>query len=129
MRIRTFGGLWIEGDPLPALGPRRLALLALVAAGGQRGTSRDRVLGILWPEAEEEQARHSLSQALYSLKRDTGREWITAAPELRLAPGIGCDVGDLLAALARDDPEGACSVHTGDFLAGFYLAGAPDFER
>lgn len=64
MRLRTFGGLWIEGPAPPALGPRPLALLALVAAAGKKGISRDRVIGILWSETEEEQARHTLSQTL-----------------------------------------------------------------
>jgi DNA-binding SARP family transcriptional activator len=129
LRIRTFGGLWIEGGPSRALGPRRLALLALVAAGGRRGTSRDRVLGILWPEAGEEQARHALSQALYSLRRDTVRDWIAAAADLRLDPSVTSDVGDLHDALAAEDADRACALHTGEFLDGFYLPEAPEFER
>ena len=63
MRLRTFGGLWIEAEqPLPALGPRRMALLAMVAAAGRRGITRDQILGLLWPDSEENQARHALSQ-------------------------------------------------------------------
>ncbi|HKP30509.1 MAG TPA: hypothetical protein VJU15_13940 [Gemmatimonadales bacterium] len=73
MRLRTFGGLWIDSDqPLPPLGARRMALLALVASAGKRGLSRERVAGVLWGEAGEEHARHSLSQNLYTLRRETG---------------------------------------------------------
>jgi len=62
LRLKTFGGLWIEAEvPPPPLGPRLLGLLAMVAAAGKRGISRDRVIGILWPESEQEQARHTLS--------------------------------------------------------------------
>ena len=130
MRLKTFGGFWIEGAaPVPALGPRRMALLAMVAAAGRRGVSRDRVLGILWPDSEEEQARHTLSQNLYSLKRDTGRDWILTASELRLDPGITSDVGELQDALAAGDAETAAALYTGTFLEGFYLPGAPEFER
>ena len=130
MRLKTFGGFWIEGaPPPPALGPRRMALLAMVAAAGRRGVSRDRVLGILWPDSEEEQARHTLSQNLYSLKRDSGRDWIVAGSELRLDPGITSDVGELQEALAAGDAETAAALYTGAFLEGFYLPGAPEFER
>lgn len=130
MRIRTFGGLWIEGPSgSPALGPRRLALLALVAAAGRRGISRDRLIGILWPDAEEEQARHTLSQTIYTLKRDTGRDWIVAGPELRLDPSISSEVGDLQEALTAGAWETVDDLATGVFLEGFYLAGAPEFER
>jgi len=130
LRIRTFGGLWIEGPaPSPALGPRRLALLALVAAAGKRGISRDRVIGILWPDAEEEQARHTLSQTIYTLKRDTGRDWIIPGKDLRLDPGISSEIGELKAALSSGDFEIVEHLATGVFLDGFYLAGAPEFER
>src|SRR5439155_23442143 len=69
LRLRTFGGLSIEADsggpPPPSLGPRRLALCAVVAAAGSRGVTRENILGILWAETGEEQARHTLSQNLY----------------------------------------------------------------
>jgi len=130
LRLKTFGGFWIEGAvPAPALGPRRMALLAMVAAAGRRGVSRDRVLGILWPDSEEEQARHTLSQNLYSLRRDSGRDWIVAGSELRLDPGITSDVGELQEALVSGDAESAAALYTGAFLEGFYLPGAPEFER
>lgn len=130
MRIRTFGGLWIEGPSgSPALGPRRLALLALVASAGRRGISRDRLVGILWPDAEEDQARHTLSQTIYTMKRDTGRDWIVGGPELRLEPSITSEIGELQDALASGALETVDALATGVFLDGFYLAGAPEFER
>ena len=63
-----------------------MALLAVVASAGRKGVSRDRVLALLWPGADPEQARHTLSQNLYSLRRETGQDWIVATPELRLDP-------------------------------------------
>ena len=132
MRLRTFGGLWIEADaPAPSLGPRRMALLALVAAAGSRGASRERIIGLLWGETGEEHARHTLSQHLYALRRETGREWITAGAGagLRLDPGISSDVAEFQQALAAGDLERAASLYSGEFLDGFYLAAAPGFER
>ncbi len=129
MRLRTFGGLWIEGPAPPALGPRPLALLALVAAAGKKGISRDRVIGILWSETEEEQARHTLSQTLYSLRRETGSDLIQGTAQLRLAPVVSSDVGDLEEAIAAGAPDTAESLYSGRFLDGFYLPGAPEFER
>ena len=130
MRLRTFGGLWIEADPpVPSLGPRRMALLALVAAAGSRGASRERVIGVLWGETGEEQARHTLSQHLYTLRRETGRDWIAAGAGLRLDPAVTSDVADFQAALAAGDLERAASLYAGEFLEGFYLPAAPEFER
>jgi len=106
-----------------------MAILALVAAAGRKGITRDRIIGILWPESEEEQARHTLSQHLYSLRRDTGREWITATPELRLDPAIQSDIGEIQDALAANDLQRVAELCTAPFLDGFYLPGTPEFER
>jgi DNA-binding SARP family transcriptional activator len=129
LRLRTFGGLWIEGPAPPALGPRQLALLALIAEAGKKGISRDRVIGILWSETEEEQARHTLSQTLYSLRRETGAELIQGTAQLRLDLALSSDVGEFEHAIAAGDPATAAALYTGRFLDGFYLPGAPEFER
>jgi DNA-binding SARP family transcriptional activator len=130
LRLRTFGGLWIESvEPTPAVAPRQLGLLALIAAAGRQGISRDRVIGILWPEAGEEQARHALSQTLYSLRRAAGRELIGGTTQLRLDPVIGSDVGELRLASEAGDLEAVVRLYAGKFLDAFYLPGAPEFGR
>ncbi len=48
LRLNTFGGLVLQEDGQLHTGPasqrRRLALLAVVAASGRRGTSRDKLV-------------------------------------------------------------------------------------
>lgn len=100
-----------------------MALLALVAAADRKGISRDRIVGILWPESEEDQARHTLSQTLYSLRRDTGRDPITGSPHLRLDPAVSSDVGDFRAATSAGETDRAGDLYAGRFLDGFYLPG------
>jgi DNA-binding SARP family transcriptional activator/tetratricopeptide (TPR) repeat protein len=128
LRLRTIGGLWIEGEA-SAFGPRPLGLLALVAAAGKQGISRDRVVGILWSETPEEQARHTLSQTLYNLKRSAGRDVILGATQLRLDASVSSDIGDLKQAVASGQLATVGALYTGKFLDGFYLPGAPEFER
>ena len=129
MRLKTIGGLWIEGENPLSLGPRPLALLAVAAAAGKKGISRDKVIGILWAETGEEQARHTLSQTLYSLRRDAGCDLIVGTNQLRLDPGLSSDIGELQAAVSAGELETVAVLYTGKFLEGFYLPGAPEFER
>ena len=133
MRLRAFGGLWIENldaDSDAGPRPRPLALLAILAVAGTKGASRDGVLGVLWPEAEEERARQSLSQAIYSLKRDFGLDVAASAARLRLdEKQISSDVADFKAAIAAKNWREAAALYVGPFLDGFYLADAPEFER
>ncbi|MEO7964111.1 MAG: BTAD domain-containing putative transcriptional regulator, partial [Gemmatimonadaceae bacterium] len=134
MLLRTFGALTLEAEPgdrapLPQLAGRRLALLALTAAAGARGVSRDSLLGILWADTDEELARHTLSQHRYTLRRVLGIDAITGTSHLRLHSSITSDVAAFQHAIECDDMERAAELYCGSFLDGFYLARAPEFEQ
>lgn len=134
LRVIAFGGLGIESDDGPAaprLRPPRLALLAVLAAAGDRGVSRERLAALFWPEADEEHALHSLRQARYALKHDLGREVVRPiGSTLALdSTAMSADVAEFRAALAAGDRARAVSLVRGPFLDGFYLPGASAFER
>jgi DNA-binding SARP family transcriptional activator len=134
-RLTCFGGLRFEVASEATAGssahPKRLALLALLAASGERGVSRDRALALLWPESDAERARNALKQMVHAIRTELGPA-IDSPPHghLRLDPNvIGADVADFRAALERGDFEAAVYLHTGPFLDGFYLRDALEFER
>ena len=134
LRLLTFGGLNLvrdDGSAAPRVGPPRLALLAALAAAGERGVSRDRLLGFFWPDSDDMHGRHSLRQALYILRREIGRD-VVQSHEAVIAlddSAISSDVAAFRAALAADDLERAVGLAQGAFLDAFYLPGAPAFER
>jgi DNA-binding SARP family transcriptional activator/TolB-like protein len=133
LRLRTFGGLWIErpgagSDTAPR--PRTLALLAILATADAAGITRERVMAVLWPEADEDRARHALSQALYNLRRDLGDDVVLSTPALRLDPAlVSSDVTDFQSAVAAKAWDTAAALYAGPFLDGFHLSDAPEFER
>jgi len=137
LKLRTFGGLWVEQDNRPAgagigaMRRRALALLALLATAPEQGLSRDKLLPVLWPESDEGKARHVLAQLLYLLRRSLrSDDVILDTGALRLNPdAMHTDVADFHAALSRGDAERAAAIHAAPFLDGFYLSGAPEFER
>ncbi|MGH7694321.1 MAG: hypothetical protein ACRENH_05045, partial [Gemmatimonadaceae bacterium] len=133
LRLVTFGGLALErpdGSPPPRLRPQRLAILSVLASAGDRGVSRERMSGLFWPDADEERARHSLRQALYSLRQELGTEVVQSDALLALdRTALGSDIADFRTALTAGDRARAASLATGPFLHGFYLAGSPEFER
>jgi TolB-like protein/DNA-binding SARP family transcriptional activator len=135
LRILTLGGcsLTRDGVRLDALSGQRkgLALLALVAAAGERGISRERLATYLWPESDEDRARMSLKQLVHSLRSLLKEpDLLLPSAELRLDPDVvTSDVADLRAALKRGELEAAVALHAGPFLDGFSLRGADEFER
>ena len=112
LRLTTLGGLALEGDQglLTGAGarPRSLALLALIAATGSRGMSRDKVMSYLWPESDLEHARNCLKQTLFALRHQLQHDlFAPGVSVLRLAPcTVGVDCWEFEYALKRRVPAG-----------------------
>ena len=111
--------------------PRALALLACLAAAGQHGCTRDKLVGLLWPERDSRHARHALSVQLHQIRRLLGRgALLTEGEFVRLNPDIvTADVAQFGEALRTGDLRLAAALYGGPFLAGFHLTGCADFER
>lgn len=135
MRLKTLGGLLLESDGGRATGAasqrRRLALLALLARAGDRGLSRDKLIGYLWPESEPDKARRVLAQGLYAIRRDLGGDvLVLGTNEVRLNTAVlPTDAEEFETALESGRLEDAVALYDGPFLDGFYLNDAPEFER
>ncbi len=134
-RLHTFGGCFLvrDGERLDALSGQRkaLALLAVLAAAGERGVSRETMLAYLWPESDETRARTSLKQLVYSLRQQWRiPELFMATAELRLNPAlVQSDVADFRDAERRGDHAAVVDLHVGPFLDGFNVRAADGFER
>lgn len=133
-RLSTLGGLGLHVGGRPAVGPaaqpRRLALLAVVAASHPRGITRDKVLGLLWPDADADRGRHALQQSLHVLRRELGAETVVGGVTLQIDPlGLPSDIAEFLEAVERGDHAGAVAAYRGPFLDGVFLDDAPEFER
>ena len=133
LRITTLGG-WVltrpDGTPqvIPA---QRVALVALLVASGNRGVTRDKAAALLWPESSDENARHSLGQAVYALRRDAAlADVVLGSTTLRLNPAVvACDAWQLEAAARAGDAERVAELYEGPFLDGVRLRGSAELEH
>nr|MBA3891648.1 hypothetical protein [Gemmatimonadaceae bacterium] len=135
LRLVTFGSCAMMRDEtaIESLSAQRraLALLAMVAAAGPTGVSRDVIAARLWPESDESRARLSLRQVLHLTHSQLGEpELLGSGPDLRLDPArCTSDVGDFRMAIAARDGTGAAALYTGPFLAGFHVRRAPAVDE
>ena len=143
LEIRLFGGVAIRRGDAPISGfvsskaPALLAYLAVTA----RTHQREALAALLWGEMTDADAKNNLRQTLSNLRKLVDphliitREtvgWNTAVPyildvaqfENQLHTARGTDLLTRIAALQQ-----ATALYQGDFLAGFYVRDAPEFEE
>lgn len=133
LRLRVLGSPAVEGvSESGAEGQRKsLALLALLAESGARAQSRDRLATYLWPDADAAKAFHRLSQVLHALRRDLDcPDLFLGGVDVKLNPRqITSDLDEFRSACSDSAWERAAALYGGPFLDGFFLRGAPEFER
>jgi DNA-binding SARP family transcriptional activator len=109
------------------------ALLAYLGAVPGRAHPRDKLATLLWGERSEEQARHSLRQALFALRRVLPPGALVAGADTVALDPAAVDVD--VVAFERDIAEGTPAAlaagaarYQGDLLAGLSVAAAPEFD-
>jgi DNA-binding SARP family transcriptional activator len=137
----------LDNVPMEIEARKGLALLAYLAVTGQ-SHSRDALSTLLWPDYDQRRARSYLRHALWALKKALGETWLEVTREqvgLNPEAGIWLDVAlfqERIAAVSahKHSPEECCSncltglaaaveLYLGDFLSGFTLPDAPDFDE
>ncbi len=135
-RLITLGRLTLVGptgeeDASLAKQRRKLALLAVFATA-RRPLSRDALVEMFWGDQDESRARHSLSNALSSLRRTLGTKAITTREaEVALSSDATLSVDALeLASLVEGREHGrAAALYGGPFLEGCYVDGSSTFDQ
>jgi DNA-binding SARP family transcriptional activator len=109
---------------------KAVALLAHLALA-DRPRPRDALADLLWPDNDIEHARGALRRTLSTLRAAIGPESLeTTRDHLRLikSQNLSVDVDRFRTLVTEGDLETAAGMFRGDFLEGFGLRDAPDFE-
>src|SRR2546425_4187486 len=138
IELRLLGGLDLrrsDGRELDSIltQPKRVALLAfLAAATPYRLHRRDTLLGLFWPELDQEHARAALRQALHGLRQGLGADVLTSRGDEEVGvhdQRLWCDVRAFHHAFEASDWGHALELYRGSLLEGFFLSDSPEFER
>ncbi len=137
IHLHTLGALNLQREGVEVRSvlsqPKRLALLVYLASAHPRGFhSRDTLLGLFWPEADDSAARNALRQALHYLRRSLGEGALASRSDrdCGVDPArIWCDAVAFDVAIEEKRFAEALELFRGDFLPGFFVEDAPDVER
>ena len=137
LELRLLGTTDLRGvDPAAAdalLSQSKVVALLAYLALERPGTlhRRDRLVGLLWPELDQEHARAALRKAVHALRRTLGADALAARgdEEIGLAAGsLWCDAIAFEECVERHEYEAALDLSRRDLLPGFYVADAGEFE-
>jgi DNA-binding SARP family transcriptional activator len=116
--------------PAELLWRKHLALLVYLACSPRRSRTRDHLVGLLWSDRDEPQARHSLSEALRVFRRALGNQGIAVdVDQVRLAAdAVKLDCDRFAELHARGEWKAAAALVEGEFLEGLAIPEANEFE-
>jgi DNA-binding SARP family transcriptional activator/predicted ATPase len=135
LELLFFGNLVFrkDGETVREIKSRKAqALLCYLAVTGQ-SHSRSALAGLLWGGMSESRARMNLSQALTTLRRSFSDHLTITRQRVAFdkESGSWVDVIAFKAAVTEASVDGlhkAVRLYQGDFLDGFYVHNAPEFE-
>jgi len=122
----------LDGGPAPPelLWRKHLALLVYLALSPKRARARDHIVGLLWGDKQETQARHSLREAIRILRHSVGEAAVDAdGTQVRLAGEVvTLDIEEFDRHVAAGRWPEAAALVAGDFMEGFAVPDASPFE-
>ena len=139
LTLRLLGApqIRLNGELLDALSSSKSQALLFYLALNRGPQSRLKLAGLLWPDKSDAEARMNLRQALYQLRQalpayiTTAREIAALSPQAPQEVDVIQFEAGLNAGLMGDTTalRVAADRYAGDFLAGFYVDDAPEFEE
>ena len=134
--VRVLGPARVTIGDAAALPPpellwrKHLALLVYLARSPRKSRTREHLVGLLWSDRDEKQARHSLSEALRVLRRVLGDGGLEAdVDQVRLVEtAVSLDCDRFAELCARGDWAAAAALVEGEFLEGLAIPEANEFE-
>src|SRR5918994_7637264 len=135
IRVQLLGSACLRSGDTVLGGPpaqrHRIALLALIVDAWPQPLARDRALALLWPERNDAGGRRLLNLAVHVLRAALGDEAIASLGDgLLLNPAhLKCDLHELRAAIAADEPKRVARLYSGPLLDGFHLAESAEFAH
>ncbi|HZD24474.1 MAG TPA: BTAD domain-containing putative transcriptional regulator, partial [Acidimicrobiia bacterium] len=122
---------------------KALAILAYLAV--EQKVSRETLTGVFWPESSSDRARATLRRTLSSIRKGAGPGAVAADRHQVRLNNVKSDIARFHAALDQTKTHGhkpsevcdacidplteAAELYRGDFLEGFMIRAAPEFEE
>ena len=138
LSLRLLGGISLDGpsaevqDRLLTQSKAVALLVYLLLSARETFQRRDRIVGLLWPEQDQQHARAQLRKTIHQVRSLTGVDVFAVRGDEDLTINherLSCDIVELRAASERGRLARVVDLYKGDLMPGFHLAECADFEQ
>jgi tetratricopeptide (TPR) repeat protein len=132
LNIQALGTFKVEqtGRIIKIPRAKERALIAFLAVNAGRTFRREYIAQFLWPRATQDKARHSLNQAISTIRRILPHLLVTDQTTLSIAKSaVTTDLDALRDSIAAGKVLECLSLITGEFLGDVALSDVEDFEN
>ena len=128
-RISLLGEPTVEiGNRKVEVAKKQLGLISLVYCSRHQRLAREPLSKILWPGVGSSSARHSLSQALYVVRKKCPGLLRSDSTKIEAGKAV-CDVAEFQAAVHEAEFVEASRLYQGPFLENFEIADSVEFAH
>jgi DNA-binding SARP family transcriptional activator len=134
IRFQTLGTLEVTLDgaeaPSQLRWKKNIALLLYLARSPKRRCTREQLIGLLWPDKDDDAARQSVREAIRVVRQYIGEGLLTTTADVvQLVDGtVELDADQLQKLVKQRDWAHATPLINGHFLQGFKVPDAAGFE-
>jgi len=133
IRFQTLGTLdvTLNGAEAPSQlrWKKNIALLLYLARAPKRRCTREQLIGLLWPDKDDDAARQSVREAIRVVRQYVGESLTTTGDVVQLLAGaVELDADQLETLVQQRDWTHATPLINGHFLDGFKVPDAAGFE-
>lgn len=133
LEVKLFGGITfiLDGQPVRSVPTRAAQALLVYLLHQNHPVERERLIDLFYQASTPKQASANLRSTLSRLRKDLKPFLEITHQAVGIAPGanITVDAHTFTQLAAREDWSQALALYQGDFLAGFHLREAPEFEE
>ncbi|MCA9919078.1 MAG: AAA family ATPase, partial [Anaerolineales bacterium] len=118
---------FLNDQPLTDFNSNKTRALLIYLALNGRSLMRTTLAGLFWGDMPEDKAHTNLRKSIANLNKMVG-DWLEVTRQTAVFNPQNCWI-DVLAFEEAGMAETAVSLYNGDFLDGFYVDDAPEFEQ
>ena len=118
---------FLNDQPLTDFNSNKTRALLIYLALNRRPLMRTTLAGLFWGDMPEKKAHTNLRKSIANLNKMVG-DWLTMTRQTAFFTNTDCWI-DVQAFEAAGMGETAVSLYGGEFLEGFYIDDAPEFEQ